>query len=62
MLPYWKGEKLMGKFSNRIKFDDISKLEFYYNEMHDKAVYEVNYCYGMTWKLAGNIIAENILS
>ena len=30
--------------------------------MHDKSVYEVDYCDGTTEKLADNIIAENMLS
>ena len=47
MLPYWKCDKIMGEIRKHIKFDDIGTLQFYYNEMHEKSVYEANYHNGM---------------
>ena len=52
----------MGEIRKHIKFDDIGTLQFYYNEMHEKSVYEANYHNGMKQKLTANKIAENILS
>ena len=62
MLPDWKGEKLMGKFRKRVRYDDTSTGEGNYNAMHDKSLYEVEYPDGTTEQLAANIIAENMLS
>ena len=47
-LPDKKGETLMGKVSNCIKYDDISTEEGHYISMHNKYVYEVKYPDGKT--------------
>ena len=39
VLPDWKGEKLMGKFRKRVRYDDTSTGEGNYNSMHDKSLY-----------------------
>ena len=57
-----EGEKLMGKVSKRVIYDDTSTSECNYNVMHDKYLYEVEYTDGTTEQLAANIIAENMLS
>ena len=62
MPPDRKGEKLVGKARNNVRYDDTSKCEGTYNAMHDKSLYEVEYPDGITDQLAANIIAENILS
>ena len=41
MLPDYKGEKLMGKFSKSIKYDGLSIGEGWYNAINDKYLYEV---------------------
>ena len=58
VLPDRKGEKLMGKFRKRVRYDDTSTGEGNYNAMHDKSLYEVYYPDGTTEQLAANIIAE----
>ena len=52
----------MGKFRKRIKYDDIITGEGYYNDMHDKYVYEDTYPDRTTEKLKSNTIDESILS
>ena len=58
MLPDQKGEKLMGKVRKRIKYDEINTGESYYNAMHNKSVYEVEYPDGAMEILTANIISE----
>ena len=48
MLPDCKGDKLMVKVRNHIKYDGISTREGHYNYMHDNYVYEVEYPDEMT--------------
>ena len=62
VLPDRKGDKLMGKFRKRVKYDDTSKGKGNHNAMHDKSLYEVEYPDRMTDQLADNIIAESMLS
>ena len=62
MLPDQKGEKLMGKFRNHIKYYDTSTGEVHHNGMHDNSVYGVEYTDGTTEKLTDTMIAENMLS
>ena len=62
MLPDQKGEKLMGKFRNHIKYYDTSTGEVHHNVMHDKSVYEFEYTDGTTEQLIDNMIDENMLS
>ena len=62
VIPDRKGEKLVGKFRKRVKYDDTSSGGGDYNAMHDNYLYEVEYHDGTTDQLAANIIAENILS
>ena len=52
----------MGKVRKEIKCGDINTVEDFYNYMHDKSVYEVEYPGGKTKKLTANIIDENMLS
>ena len=62
MLPDRKGEKLMGKFRKRVRYDDTSTGKGNYNAMHDKSLYEVEYPDGTTEQLLANTIAENMMS
>ena len=62
VLPDRKGEKLIGKVSKRVRYDDTVAGEGNYNSMHGNSLYEAEYPYGMTEKLAANMISENILS
>ena len=39
VIPDRKDEKLMGKFSKRVRYDDTSTSESNYNAMHDKYLY-----------------------
>ena len=57
-----KGEKLMGEFRKRVRYDDTSAGKVNYNFMHDKSLYEVEYPDGTTEQLSDNIIAENMMS
>ena len=62
MLPYPKGEKIMGKVRKRVIYDETSTGEGNYNSMHDKSLYKVEYPDGTAEQLAANIIAENVMS
>ena len=62
VLPDRKGEKLIGKFRKRVKYDYSITGKVNYNPMHDKFLYEVEYPDGTTKQLADNIIAGNIMS
>ena len=62
VIPYWKGDKLMGKVRKRFRYDDIITGEGNYNAMYDKSLYEVEYPDGTTEQLAANIIDENVIS
>ena len=62
MLPDRKGEKIMREVRKRVRYDDTITGEGNYNAMQDKSLYEVEYPYGTTEKLAANIIAENMIS
>ena len=62
MLPYCKGDKLMGKFSKRTKYYYISTGEGHYNSMDCKSIYEVEYPDETTEQLTSNLISENVIS
>ena len=62
MLPYQKGDKIMGKVRKRVIYDDTSIGKGNYNAMHDKSLYEVEYPDVTMEQLADNIIAENMMS
>ena len=57
MLPDQKGDKLMGKFSKRVRYNYTITGEGNYNAMHNKSLYEVEYPDGTTEQLTANIIA-----
>ena len=52
------GEKLMGKVSKCVRYDDTSTGKGNYNALHDKSLYEVEYPDETTEQLADNKIAE----
>ena len=58
MLPGWKSEKIIGKFSKRVRYDDKSTGKGNYNVIHYKSLYKVEYPCGTTEILAGDIIDE----
>ena len=62
MLSDHKGDKLMGKVRNHIKYNEIITGEGHYYAIHDKSVFEVEYPGGTTEQLTTNIISENMLS
>ena len=51
VLPYRKGEKLMGKVRQHVRYDDTSTGKGNYNDMHDNYLYEVEYPDGTTEQL-----------
>ena len=56
VIPDRKGEKLMGKVSRCVRYNDTITGKVSYNTMHDKYLYEFEYPDGTTEKLAANII------
>ena len=54
VLPDRKGDKLMVKFSKRVRYDDKSTGTGDYNAMHDKSLYKVEYPYQTTKQLTAN--------
>ena len=55
VLPDRKGEKLMGKIREHVRYDDTSISKDNYNIIYDKSLYEVEYPYGTMEQLAANI-------
>ena len=51
----------MGKVRKRIKYNDIITGEGYYNAIHDKYLYGVDYYDRTTEQLKIKITAENML-
>ena len=61
-LPDKKGDKIIVKFSKRIKYDYSSIDKGNYNPMHNKSLYKVEYPDETTEQLEANIISENMMS
>ena len=48
----------MGKVRKRVRYDDTSNGEGFYNAMHDKPLYEVEYHDVMTEQMSAIITAD----